>query len=50
MTGLDHGVGHPQLPLGWAKAPKNYRDRVFEDSSHHSERSKVADTVINAGF
>ena len=46
--GFDHGVGHPLLLLGDAKAPNFRKNNAFNDLGHYSEWPKVADAVIKA--
>jgi hypothetical protein len=46
--GFDHGVGHPFLLLGDAKAPNFRKNNAFNDLGHYSEWPKVADAVIKA--
>ena len=46
--GFDHGVGHPLLLLGDAKAPNCRKKKAFKDLGHYSEWPKVADAVIEA--
>jgi hypothetical protein len=47
-TGFDHGVGHPLLLLGDAKAPNCRKNKAFNDLGHYAEWPKVADAVIKA--
>jgi hypothetical protein len=37
FLGFDHGVGHPLLLLGNAKAPNDRKNKVFKDLAHYSE-------------
>jgi DNA invertase Pin-like site-specific DNA recombinase len=46
--GSDHGVGHPLLLLGHAKAPNCRENKAFNDLGHYSKWPKVADAVIKA--
>jgi hypothetical protein len=46
--GFDHGVGHPLLLLGDAKALNCRKNKAFNDLDHYSEWPKVADAVIKA--
>ena len=48
VYGFDHGVGHPLLLLGDAKAPNFRKNNAFNDLGHYSEWPKVADAVIKA--
>ena len=48
LRGFDHGVGHPLLLLGDAKAPNCRKNKAFKDLGHYSEWPKVADAVIEA--
>src|SRR4051812_36026546 len=46
--GFDHGVGHPLLLLGDAKAPNFRKNNAFNDLGHYSAWPKVTDAVIKA--
>jgi hypothetical protein len=48
QDGFDHGVGHPLLLLGDAKAPNCQKNKAFKDLGHYAEWPKVADAVIKA--
>jgi len=48
ISGFDHGIGHPLLLLGDAKAPSCQKNKAFNDLGHYSEWLKVADAVIKA--
>jgi len=50
ISGLDHGVGHPQWLLCEAKAPNYPKNKAFKDSGRYSEWPQVADAVIEAKF
>ena len=47
-AGFDHGVGHPLLLLGDAKAPNYRKNKAFKNLGHYSAWPKVADAVIEA--
>src|SRR5215831_1743914 len=48
IAGLDHGAGHPLLPLCHAKAPNYLKKKGFKDLPDYSKWPKVADAVIEA--
>jgi hypothetical protein len=48
ILGFDHGVGHPLLLLGDAKAPNCRKNKALKDLAHYAEWPKVADALIEA--